>query len=339
MQQKIDHILQKGNSKSANESDRQKMFSLFHQAENEYELKGSLLEELNNTGIPDTISPDFTIIFEKLWGKIEKIKTQSKSKYLNTFIKVAVAAVFIGLLIGFYFTSKNRNQEPVYYAAHSPYGSVSEVVLPDGSIIFLNSGSRIKYSIDGNKGIREVFLNGEAWFDVVKNRMKPFIVHTSFYDVNVTGTQFNVKAYETDNEVITTLEEGSVIIQSTDKFKLVKNVILKPGEQVVLDKDFKELTIKKVNTKWFTSWKDNKLIFVNMNMEEFIVILERKFGVDFEIKDEAILDLHIDCTIKNETIIEILEILKKTLPIKYEIVGQKIEISTNRTKKGRRNIN
>lgn len=329
MKDKINHILQKGKSKSTQESDRQEMLALFHRAENEYELKGSLLDDLNNLKIQDTTSPDFIRIFEKLWAKIEKSKTQSKSKikYLNTFIKVA-AAVVIGLFIGFYVNSIKTNQEPIYYAAHSPRGSVSEMVLPDGSIIFLNSGSRIKYSIDGEKGIREVFLNGEAWFDVEKNKNKPFVVHTSFYDVNVTGTQFNIKAYDSDNKVTTTLEEGEVIIQSTENFRLAENITLKPGEQVVLDKNSQELLIKTVNTKWFTSWKDNKLIFVNTNMKEFIIILERKYGVDIEIKNKAILDLHVDCTIKNETIIEILEIIKKTLPVNYEIVGQKIVITT-----------
>lgn len=329
MQNRIYHILQKGRSENAQESDKQEMFALFHRAENEYELKGNLLEELNNSKVPETTSPDFIGIFEKLWAKIEKSKKQSKSKtrYLNTFIKVA-AAVVIGLFIGFYITSIKNSQEPVYYAAHSPRGSVSEMVLPDGSIIFLNSDSRIKYSIDGEKGIREVFLNGEAWFEVEKNKKKPFVVHTPLYDVNVTGTQFNIKAYDSDNKVTTTLEEGKVIIQSTENFRLAENITLKPGEQVVLDKDSRELTIKTVNTKWFTSWKDNKLIFVNMNMKEFIVILERKYGVDIEVKNKAILDVHVDCTIKNETIIEILEIVKKTLPVNYEIVGQKIEITT-----------
>ena len=329
MQNRLNQILQKGKSENAQESDRQDMFALFHRAENEYELKGNLLEELNNYKVQETTSPDFIRIFEKLWAKIEKSKTQSKSKtrYLNTFVKVA-AAVVIGLFIGLYVNSIKNNQEPVYYAAHSPRGSVSEMVLPDGSIIFLNSGSRIKYSIDGKKGIREVFLNGEAWFDVEKNTNKPFVVHTPFYDVNVTGTQFNIKAYDSDNKVTTTLEEGQIIIHSTKNFRLAENITLKPGEQVILDKNSKELTIKTVNTKWFTSWKDNKLIFVNMTMKEFIVILERKYGVDIEIKNMAILDLHVDCTLKNETILEILEIIKKTLPLNYEIVGQKVEITT-----------
>ena len=114
MQNKINHILQKGKSKNAEESDRQEMFALFHRAENEYELKGSLLEELNNSKVPDTTSPDFIRIFEKLWAKIEKSKKQprSKTRYLNTFIKVA-AAVVIGLFIGLYITSIKNNQEPI----------------------------------------------------------------------------------------------------------------------------------------------------------------------------------------------------------------------------------
>ena len=150
------------------------------------------------------------------------------------------------------------------------------------------------------------------------------------YDVNVTGTQFNVKAYETDNEVTTTLEEGQVIIHSTENFKLAEEVILKPGEQVILNNDSKELTIKTVNTKWFTSWKDNKLIFVNMDLKDLVVLLERKYGVDIEVKNKDILDLHFDGTIKNESIIEILDIIKKALPINYKIVGQKIEITDNK---------
>ncbi len=338
MQERIKYILQEGKSKNAKESDIQKMFALFHQADNEYELKSNLLEELNNSKVPDTLSSDFTRIFEKLWAVIEKNKTKSKSKikYLSIFSKVA-AAVIIGFFIGFYMISKNTYQEPASYAFHSPNGSVSDMVLPDGSIIFLNSGSTLKYSIDGKKDIREVSLNGEAWFDVAKNKEKPFIVHTSSYDVNVTGTKFNVKAYNSDNKIITTLEEGKVIIQSTESCRLTENITLKAGEQVVLDKDSRELTIKTVKTKWFTSWKDNKLIFVNMNMDEFIVILERKYGVDIEIENKAILDLHVDCTIKNESIIEILEVIKKTLPVNYKIVGQKIVISINKTKKGRRN--
>jgi transmembrane sensor len=333
MKEHIKNILQKGKSENAEWVDRQEMLALFHQAEKEFHVKESLLKDLQKTEFQDISSTDLKKLFAKIWAKIERTQIQEKPKikYLFTAIGIA-AALVIGLLFGIYVTSLNSKTDPVYYAAHSPKGSVSEMILPDGSVIFLNADSKIKYSIEGENGIREVFLTGEAWFEVAKNKEKPFVVHTPFYDVNVTGTQFNVKAYETDNEVTTTLEEGEVIIQSTESFKMAENVILKPGEQIVLNKESKDLNIKNVNTKWFTSWKDNKLIFVNMNLKELIVLLERKYGVEIDVKKKEILDLHFDGTIKNETIIEILEIMKKTLPIDYKIAGQKIEITNKKAK-------
>jgi len=334
MKEHIKNILQKGKSESAEWVDRQEMLSLFHQPEKEFHLKESLLKDLQKTETGDISSTELKKLFAKIWAKIERNQKQSnpRIKYLYTAIGIA-AALVIGLFIGIYVSSLNSKTEPVYYAAHSPKGSVSEMILPDGSVIFLNADSKIRYSIEGENGIREVFLTGEAWFDVAKNKKKPFIVHTPFYDVHVTGTQFNVKAYETDKEVTTTLEEGQVIIQSSENLKLANDIILKPGEQVVLNTETKAATIKTVNTSWFTSWKDNKLIFVNMNMKELIVLLERKYGVEIDVKSKETLQLHFDGTIKNESIIEIMEIMKKTLPINYKIVGQKIEITNNKTKK------
>lgn len=332
MTKQIRYILKKGKTESCSASDRQEMLALFHQPETEFEVKEKLLEELSAEKETTSALPNAKALFTKIWAEIEQNREQQKTKvhYLNNILKIA-AAIVIGLFIGIYVTSiKNTPVEPVYYAAHSPKGSVSEMILPDGSVIFLNAGSRIKYSMEGKNGNREVFLEGEAWFDVEKNKKKPFVVHTPYYDVHVTGTRFNIKAYEADNELATTLEEGQIIIQSTEKLRLVQDIIVNPGEQVVLNKNSRELHIKQVNTKWFTSWKDNKLIFVNMNLKDLVVLLERKYGVDIEVKNTEILGLHFDGTIKNESIIEFLEIVQKTLPINYKIVGQKIEITDNK---------
>lgn len=332
MKKQIRHIFEKAKSKNNNLSDTQELLALFHQPQKEFEVKKELLEDLSVEKKTTSALPDFKVLFNTFWAHIEQSPRQRKTKvrFLNNFVKIA-AAIVLGLFIGIYVTSLNDIPDtPVYYAAHSPKGSVSEMILPDGSVIFLNADSRIKYSVEGNEGTREVFLEGEAWFDVEKNKNKPFVVHTPYYDVNVTGTRFNVKAYESENEITTTLEEGQIIIQSTENFKLAQDVVVKPGEQVVLNKNSRNLTIKEVNTSWFTSWKDNKLIFVNMNLKDLVVLLERKYGVDIEIKNKEILDLHFDGTIKNESIIEFLEIVKKALPINYKIVGQKIEITDNK---------
>jgi ferric-dicitrate binding protein FerR (iron transport regulator) len=332
MKDQIDDIIKKGKPETATWKDKQEMYSLFHQADKEYIVKDKLLEELHTGETGKTTSPDYKKLFARLWAKIEQTQQQPKAKVrqLSTLLKIA-AAVVVGLFVGMYVSSVKPKSEPVYYAAHSPKGSVSEMILPDGSVIFLNADSRIRYSVDGQNGVREVFLTGEAWFDVGKNEKRPFIVHTPFYDVNVTGTRFNVKAYESDNEVTTTLEEGQVVIGSAGNVKLAEDIVLKPGEQITLDRETMKMAVKTVNPKWFTSWKDNKLIFVNMSMKELVVLLERKYGVDIDIKNTEILALHFDGTIKNESIIEILEIIKNALPINYKIVGQKIEITGRKT--------
>ncbi|NOR76632.1 MAG: DUF4974 domain-containing protein, partial [Draconibacterium sp.] len=236
--------------------------------------------------------------------------------------------LIIGALLGTLINTLKK-EEPVYYTSVAPKGSVLQMILPDNTMVYLNSGSEIKYSIDGLAGQREVFLKGEAWFQVTKNEKKPFVVHTSCYDVSVLGTEFNVKAYPADDKIVTTLEKGSVKISSTKKFKIQNNQVLKPGEQLVYNKVKNCIELKKVNTRLFTSWKENKLIFINMDLKELITLLERKYGVDFEVSDSSILKYHYDGTIKNETILEVLEILKETLPIQYKIVGQKIQIISN----------
>ena len=263
---------------------------------------------------------------------------QENTKYSkpNRFAKILRVAALVTLLIGIGYTSSFiiqsdffKKEEIAWFEVTAPPGNKSLLNLPDGTIVWLNAETSIKYPTDFAEGDRNVVLNGEAYFEVAKNNEKTFTVQTKDYGVRVLGTKFNVKAYQSDNEIVTTLEEGSIQIVSTENLKLAEEIILKPNEQVILNRESKKIAVKNVNPKWFTSWKNNKLIFVNMDMKELVVVLERKYGVDIEVKEEALLDLHFDGTIKDETLLEILDVLKKTLPINYHIVGQKIEITTN----------
>lgn len=334
MSEKIQNILQKGNVENTGSNDRQEMLSLFHQPEKEYELKGELVKELEDWKVIKDSLPNLQKMFARLWNTIEKQEQQKtlKIRYLNVAVRIA-AAVVIGLFLGFYFNSLLNQNEPVYYTAHSPMGSVSEWNLPDGTVIFLNSGSEIRYSANDKKEPREVFLSGEAWFRVEKDKKRPFVVHTPFYDVQVTGTRFNVKAYIEDKRVTTTLEEGEVIIYSEKNPHLAEGIVLKSGQQLALAGDAENPEIKEVNTRWFTAWKDNTLILVNMPLKELIVLLERKYGVKFVVKDESVLNYHCDATFQGETLIELMEILKKMIAIDYKIVGQTIEITADKTRK------
>ncbi len=270
-----------------------------------------------------------SIILDKVHHRInlkQDQKSKSRIKKIIFSVSKIAAILVIGLLLGL-SVQYLKKTEPVYFTSIAPKGSVSQMVLPDNTIVYLNAGSQLKYTVEGLKGKREVFLDGEAWFDVTKNEEKPFVVHTPFYDIKVTGTQFNVKAYSADEEISTTLEEGSVQVTSSENFKLSEPTALQPGEQLVYNTQNKTINVKKVETRMFTAWKDNKLIFINMNLKELFVLLERKYGVDIEVTNDLILDYHYDGTIKDETILEVLDLLKETLPVKYKIEGQTILIT------------
>lgn len=314
--------LREGN---VSEKERLRILSYFNDQEMEFFVKNSLYSDLKEF-FEDESNNSQPGNFNKIWKKIESNQQLKSSRFKIQSIYWAAAILVFGFLLGNLVDLQQTSVPgPEWYTAIAPRGSVAETILPDGTIIYLNAGSEIKYpSINDN--IREVYLTGEAWFDVTKSTDRPFIVHTDFYDIKVTGTEFNVKSYPDDHEIITTLEEGSVQIESTRNFKIEKSIKLEPGEQLVYHKQNKSLHLNRVKPELYSSWKDNSLIFINMNLGELITLLERKYGVDIVITDESILNYHYDGTIKNETIIEVLTILQKTLPIEYVIEDQVVRI-------------
>lgn len=334
MSQSIKDIIQKGTSENADQQQRQKFLSLFHQPELENELKDHLLDELEQPAEIEENRPYFDSLFEKMWHNrpLEIGRATNRIRWIIRLSQWAAILLF-GLFAGYLINSGEKISRPIYCTSLAPKGSISEVILPDGSHIFLNSGSTLKYSVGDSTGNREIFLNGEAWFQVAKIKTRPFLVHTTSYDVVVTGTTFNVKAYPEEKEVVTTLVEGSVEVDRSGRNSNVSKTILKQGQQLVYNKVSDNISVGEVNTRMYTSWKDNKLVFVNMKLKDLAVLLERRYGVDIEIADPGIMDYHYDGTFKNETILEVLEILRHTLPVEYKIEGQNIVIQ-----KKRRNI-
>ncbi|MCW0481805.1 FecR domain-containing protein [Gaoshiqia sediminis] len=269
---------------------------------------------------------------EKEWAKFiaNTQQTEKETKRITgvNWNRVAqlAAVLVIGIFIGGILFYQATDQTPAYITASAPHGSISKIILPDQTEVFLNAGSEMKYAFDQQANQREVILDGEAWFRVARNEKKPFTVHTGTYDVRVLGTEFNVKAYSSENTVATTLEKGAVRIVSTGNLRLSSEILLNPGEQLVYNLEQKSVNVKKVDTKLYTSWKENRLEFIRMGLGDLIVLLERRYGVDILVEDKDILKYHYSGTIKNETILEILEIIQHTLPIRYEITDQTIKI-------------
>jgi ferric-dicitrate binding protein FerR (iron transport regulator) len=330
MDNSINDIIQKAKESGASVEQQDEFLSLFWQADKEYALKEFLFDDLVNTAASENRTLYFNDLFEKFWIR-RRIENKSYSPKRRSLVLIAqwAAILVVGLLLGSYFDVLKKTEATKYYTSITPKGSVSQMILPDGTQVFMNAGTQIKYSVNGSDNNREVFLAGEAWFQVAKMKDKPFLVHTSTYDIWVTGTSFNVKAYPDEKDVTTTLEEGHIAVKSSEKLNLTEEILLKPGEQLIYNTESKDIQVHEVNTKWYTSWKDNKLVFVNMSLKDLTVLLERKYGVEIEIGDRSILDYHYDGTIKDETIFEVLEILKRTLPIQYHIVNQKIIIQKN----------
>lgn len=309
------------------ESERKQILSLFHRSDLEFKIKEELVSQLYQAEPGNESDQQNWQQFDKLWNKIQH---KSRDKYLNRFkqryLYYAAAVLITALLAGNILLHSFHSHEKLYHTAIAPSGSIGEVIMPDSSIIYLNSGTKIRYAMDKKKHVREVFLDGEAWFHVEKADKLPLVVHTPSYDIWVTGTKFNVKAYSSENEITTTLEEGQIQIVSSQQHSFSEKISMTPGEQITFHKEERRLHIKKVSPELYSTWKENKLIFINTCLKKLIVLLERKYAVEITVEDAEILNYHYDGTIKNETIIEVLEILQRTLPIKYTISNQKIRI-------------
>lgn len=192
----------------------------------------------------------------------------------------------------------------------TPPGAKMNFQLPDGSQVWLNSGSEITYSGNFIRD-RKIQLKGEAYFDVVKSG-KAFQISTEYGNIKVLGTAFDVKAYAEDN-FVTTLERGSLEVSNTSE---TDKHILKSGNQSFFDEN-NHLTVKEVDIREFVSWKDGKLMFVRKSLEEVVEMLERWYNVKIELEANKTKDLWFTGTIEMETISEVLDIIKTTMPIEY----------------------
>lgn len=230
----------------------------------------------------------------------------------NFFLRIA-SILIIGLLItSVFFANKSTPKEFTSQLQNiiAPYGAKTSFKLPDGSIVWLNSGSSVSYKSNFENG-RIVNLRGEAFFDVVKNAT-PFRVMTQFGDVEAKGTSFNVNAYADEN-FQTTLLTGVVVV--TDRLT-GGSVSLQPGQQAL--NVGKELKVNDVETDMFSSWKDGKLIFRNEYLPMVTKRLERWYNVKIDLaKDKRLSDISYTGVLEMESFSEVLQLLKVTAPIDY----------------------
>ncbi|MFV5692681.1 FecR family protein [Flavobacterium sp. LT1R49] len=226
------------------------------------------------------------------------------------------------------YSSNTSIDKLVYNQIKIPYGKTFNVKLSDGTVVYLNSGTTLKYPVKFIKGMnREVFLDGEAYFDVSKDKLHPFIVNANAMNVKVLGTKFNVSSYKNDTEVSTVLVEGSVSLSSDAKPN--KKALLTPGYKGVWNKSITGISLEKVDTKLYTDWMNGEVIFRKSTFNEMIKKLERSYNVTIKNNNRTLDVMKFNASFnKNiETIDEVMSSLSKIQPFTYEIIGNQIVIT------------
>jgi len=285
----------------------------------------------------------------KAWNELQNRmnKWQGKSLKLQWTELLKIAAIFVIALflggLGYHFLDKRGDiiSEPLFVEYFSPLGSRSFVQLADGSKVWLNAGSTLKYQNTFGTINREIILSGEAFFEVKKNKDLPFVVKTSEIDVIALGTKFNVKAYSEEKTIETTLIEGSVKLES-NSVKLSDDLFLKPNEKAVFTKKSQtvELTadqqqnisqakteqvkpkleiIQSVEPEPIISWKEKRWVINNEKLGNLAVKLERRYDVNFIFDNEVLKEYTFRGTLEDETLEQIMEAIKLSAPVKYVI--------------------
>ncbi|MQY78248.1 MAG: DUF4974 domain-containing protein [Bacteroidetes bacterium] len=232
------------------------------------------------------------------------------------------AVLFIPLLLSvlfyLYVAKPVQKNQDIYNEINIAFGTTSKLLLADGTKVWLNSGSYLKYPLKLAEGIREIYLEGEAYFEVAENKSNPFIVRTPDLDIIATGTSFNVLAYPEEDMVETTLIEGKVsLVKKFTNSKIKMLTELKPGERASFEKNEKKVVLGMVDTDKVISWKEGQLIFRNDPLDEIVKRLSRWYNTDIELVVEELRSYRYTATFTEETLHQVLELLKISAPIEY----------------------
>ncbi|MCK9305503.1 MAG: FecR family protein [Bacteroidales bacterium] len=206
--------------------------------------------------------------------------------------------------------------------------SLSNIILPDGTRVWLNSNSKLIYPENFSKNSRRVMLYGEACFKVIKDKKHPFIVETSKSRIQVLGTTFNVKAYAGEDKEETTLLEGSIEVRNNNSDKKNK-IILSPGQQLTTSEKEMSSTIRIVDAEKVSSWRDVNFVFISATFEDMINQLAKHFNLaGVEIKGANLLKTTYTGKFNTlDSIEEILDVIKEVEEFEYKIIDNKLLIT------------
>lgn len=255
---------------------------------------------------------------------LEKVDRQIRrnrvGRTYSLFQRIAAVLLLPLLCLSGYLLFRSGGQEPVFYMeTHMTPGMTGSTFLPDGTKVWLNSSSSLKYPSRFIGESREVTLDGEAYFEVTGNAEKPFIVHSGNSSVKVLGTQFNIDAYSSSPFITTTLVEGAVEFRSPSVNGVLRTTRIKPDEQIYFDKKTMQTRVSQAYTAKDIAWKEGKIILKETSLSEILWILSKRFNVEFTVKNPAFYNYSFTGVFTNQQIERVLEHFKRSSGIHYTI--------------------
>ena len=313
------------------DGDKEIILGWFSDIQAESDLRKKYLRYWNELAQkPDNKGYNGSMILGRIYHeiKLEESRVLSQKKGMTRFINIVskVAAVLFIPLIAFLFVYRSNfiptASEIAYSEIYSPLGTRTMFYLPDGSNGWLNGGSYLEFPLEFKGKSREVVLRGEAYFDVKSDPKKPFIVSGANVEVIAYGTSFNVLAYPDDQIIQVTLVSGNIKVSGKRNGRIQDFGALKPDQMCIYDLSTSSFETTHVDAKKYISWKEGKLVFRNEPYQDVVRRINRWYNVNLILKDEILESYVYLATFEDETLEEVLNLLKLSAPIEYKDLGR-----------------
>lgn len=295
-----------------------------------------IIETFKKVANESTAEPILVNLDEKtndIWEKALHQKTGSHRKWGGVFKYAASLFLLAALAMSvFYFQDFGKKQlhdgiaeEPDYIIRENKAGQKTKILLPDGSVAYLNSCSSIRYLSGFVGDERRIFLEGEGFFEVAKDKSKPFIVESRSVETIALGTAFNVKAFEKEGEIRVSLVEGEVIVNQLANPD--NSQILKPGKELLLSPDSNTFLEQDFDLEEVIGWKEGKLVFTQANLQEIKLRLERWYGVQIDVSGKMPSNWKVTTVYENQSLRNVLIDLQYSRKFAYEIKHSNVTIT------------
>ena len=257
----------------------------------------------------------------------EQIRKNIRMKKLKRIcFRVAAVLIPVVLIVGLYIQLNSKVDlfgTSEYEEVVVDKGERIQIMFQDGTKVYINSDSKLRYPKKFALNTREVFLEGEAYFVVAKNKNRPFIVNLNGPAIHVLGTSFNVQDYPENKDIVVCLDEGNINLTLPTE----KKYPVQPGERLVYNKENKQCIISKMNDmQRLSMWKQNVIVFKDTPLPEVIKVLNRWYDVGFKVEDEQALKYVYTLTSDNTLLEKVLMDLEKIAPVKFEYNEDKKEV-------------